>query len=85
MRILVTGGNGSVGQGLIPHLLDRGHHVVVLDTELGAVRAIAHPQFAVVSGGVEDAAAVAAGDARGRGDHPSRLVVLGRPPSPLGA
>jgi UDP-glucose 4-epimerase len=59
MRILVTGGNGSVGQGLIPHLLARGHQVVALDTELGAVRAIAHPQFAVVSGGVEDAAAVA--------------------------
>jgi UDP-glucose 4-epimerase len=59
MRILVTGGNGSVGQGLIPHLLARGHHVVVLDTALGAVRAIAHPRFSMVAGGVEDAAAVA--------------------------
>ena len=85
MRILVTGGNGSVGQGLIPHLLARGHHVVVLDTELGAVRAIAHPQFAVVSGGVEDAAAVAEATRGDRGNHPPCLVVLGRPPSPLGA
>ena len=59
MRILVTGGNGSVGQGLIPRLLATGHHVRVLDAELGAVRAIVHPQLAVVSGGVEDAAAVA--------------------------
>lgn len=59
MRILVTGGNGSIGQGLIPHLLARGHHVTVLDIELGAVRSIAHPQLAMISGGVEDAAAVA--------------------------
>jgi nucleoside-diphosphate-sugar epimerase len=31
MRILVTGGNGSVGSGLIPSLLAGGHRVVVLD------------------------------------------------------
>src|SRR5512136_1703656 len=59
MRILVTGGNGSVGCGLIPSLLDRGHSVVVFDKELGVVRGIAHPQLALVSGGVEDASAVA--------------------------
>ena len=59
MRILVTGGNGSVGCGLIPSLLTRGHHVVVLDKELGVVRAIAHPQLSFVAGAVEDAPAVA--------------------------
>jgi UDP-glucose 4-epimerase len=59
MRILVTGGNGSVGQGLIPHLLDRGHQVVVLDKELGVARRIAHPQLSFVEGAVEDPAAVA--------------------------
>src|SRR5512136_3075119 len=59
MRILVTGGNGSVGGGLIPSLLDRGHHVVVLDKELGVVREIVHPQLSCVQGGVEDSAAVA--------------------------
>ena len=59
MRILVTGGNGSVGQGLIPHLLDRGHRVVALDRELGAARKIAHPQLSFVEGAVEDPAAVA--------------------------
>ena len=59
MRVLVTGGNGSVGGGLIPSLLDRGHSVVVLDKDVGAVRGITHPQFAVVAGGVEEQAAVA--------------------------
>jgi len=59
MRILVTGGNGSVGCGLVPSLLDRGHHVVVLDKELGVVREIAHPQLFFVPGSIEDPAAVA--------------------------
>jgi UDP-glucose 4-epimerase len=58
MRILVTGGNGSVGRGLIPHLLARGHRVVALDRELGAARKIAHPQLSFVEGAVEDPAAV---------------------------
>jgi UDP-glucose 4-epimerase len=59
MRILVTGGNGSVGCGLIPSLLDRGHTVVVLDRDMGVVRGMAHPHLALVPGGVEDQAAVA--------------------------
>ena len=59
MRILVTGGNGSIGQGLVPSLLDRGHTVVVLDKELGAVRRIAHPLLVPISGRVEDASTVA--------------------------
>jgi UDP-glucose 4-epimerase len=58
MRILVTGGNGSVGQGLIPHLLDHGHRVVALDKELGVVRKIAHPGFSFVQGAIEDPATV---------------------------
>jgi UDP-glucose 4-epimerase len=58
MRVLVTGGNGSVGRGLLPSLLACGHQAVVLDKELGMVRAIAHPQLALVSGSVEDQAAV---------------------------
>ncbi len=58
MRILVTGGNGSVGCGLIPSLLDRGHAVIVLDRDVGVVRGMAHPRLALVPGGVEDQAAV---------------------------
>lgn len=59
MRILVTGGNGSVGRELIPALLARGHHVVALDKELGALQALSHPSLELVPGGVEDAAVVA--------------------------
>ena len=58
MRILITGGNGSVGCGLIPSLLGRGHSVVVLDKELGVARGIAHPQLTFVAGGVEEQSAV---------------------------
>jgi UDP-glucose 4-epimerase len=58
MYVLVTGGNGSVGQGLIPHLLDRGHQVVVLDKELGVARKIAHPRLSFVQTAIEDPATV---------------------------
>src|SRR5574341_72610 len=58
MRILVTGGNGSVGRELVLSLLARGHHVVVLDKKLGALQAISHPDLEMMSGGVEDARVV---------------------------
>ena len=58
MRILVVGGNGSLGRELIPFLLAEGHLIVVLDKELGVVRTIAHPQLSFVQGGVEEEAAV---------------------------
>lgn len=58
MRVLVTGGNGSVGRELVPALLARGHRLVVLDRELGALPR-SHPALELIPGGVEDAAAVA--------------------------
>lgn len=58
MRILVTGANGSVGRGLIPFLLERGHHVIGLDREAGVERAVAHPRFTFVKGAIEDPSTV---------------------------
>jgi UDP-glucose 4-epimerase len=58
MRILVTGGNGSLGCEAVPALLARGHRVVVLDKALGALEGLAQPDLELVQGGVEDAAAV---------------------------
>ena len=31
MKILVTGANGYLGQGIVKHLLDNGHYVVASD------------------------------------------------------
>ncbi len=59
MRILVTGGNGSMGREIVPALLARGHHVVALDKNLGALQLVSHPNLELVSGGVEDPAATA--------------------------
>jgi UDP-glucose 4-epimerase len=59
MRILVTGGNGSVGREVVPALLARGHRVAVLDKELGALRGLEVSGLELIAGGVEEAAAVA--------------------------
>jgi len=57
VRILVTGGNGSIGKGLVSALLSRGHELIVLDREVGGLTP--HPRLRACSGSVEDAAAVA--------------------------
>src|SRR5208337_4844096 len=57
MRILITGGNGGVGRDLVPALLLRGHEVVVLDREVGAL--VPHPGLRVVRGLLEEPATVA--------------------------
>ena len=64
MRILVTGANGSMGRDLVPALLGRGHHVVALDKELEALRAVSYAHRELVSGSVDDSTA-AEGAARG--------------------
>ncbi|MFH1045121.1 MAG: NAD(P)-dependent oxidoreductase [Pseudomonadota bacterium] len=59
MRILLTGGRGSVGQGLVPALLQGGHQVLILDQEPGALSPPVHPHLDAVTGCVEDGAGVA--------------------------
>lgn len=58
MRVLVTGGNGSVGRELVPALLAGGHDVAVLDRDVGAIEALSSRRLSLVRGGVEDRAAV---------------------------
>ncbi|HEU4386022.1 MAG TPA: NAD-dependent epimerase/dehydratase family protein [Anaeromyxobacteraceae bacterium] len=58
MRVLVTGGNGSVGRDLVPALVAAGHEVVVLDRELGALEPLPRKRLQLVKGGVEDRSAV---------------------------
>jgi UDP-glucose 4-epimerase len=58
MRILVTGGNGSVGRELVPALLARGHRVVVLDKEVRGLQALIQQGLELAPGAVEDRTAV---------------------------
>lgn len=60
MRILVTGGNGSIGRELVPELLARGHRVTVLDPRLDALQGLRGPALTLVKGVVEDDGAIEA-------------------------
>ncbi len=58
MKILVTGGSGSVGRDVVPALLDGGYEVTVLDRQCGAP-APPHSRFTFLEGSIEDRDAVA--------------------------
>ena len=52
MKILITGGSGSVGSYTIPRLLEKGHTIRVLDKNPGTLRAMKGVEF--IEGGVEE-------------------------------
>ncbi|TET40315.1 MAG: NAD(P)-dependent oxidoreductase [Dehalococcoidia bacterium] len=54
MRILVTGGAGSVGSALVSSLLDRGLNVRVLDKTMGKLAELKKPNLEVFVAGIED-------------------------------
>lgn len=58
MKILVTGGSGYLGSILVPTLLDRGHHVTVLDNlmyqQSSLLGSCAHPSLEFVRGDCRD-------------------------------
>jgi UDP-glucose 4-epimerase len=58
MRILVTGGNGSIGRELVPALLAMGHEITVLDRQVDALRELRLGPLTLVKGLVEDRDAV---------------------------
>ena len=63
MRVVVTGGAGFIGGTIIPMLLDKGHHVVVLDRLMYGAHALIpyfiHPNFSFFEVDVRDRDALA--------------------------
>ncbi len=58
MRILITGGAGSVGRHLTGFMLEHGHQVRVLDLDLQSLQGINHPRLELVAGSTGDASLV---------------------------
>ena len=63
MRVVVTGGAGFIGGTIIPMLLEKGHHVVVLDRLMYGAHALIpyfiHPNFSFAEVDVRDRDALA--------------------------
>ncbi len=58
MKFLITGGAGSVGQGLTRFLLDKGHSIRVLDRKADQFQSLDHRNLELINGEIEDPSAV---------------------------
>lgn len=56
MKICITGGAGYVGSELVPHLLDKGHIVTVLDLFWFGDTLTNHPNLSKMAGDIRDRA-----------------------------
>lgn len=54
MKVLITGGAGSVGSYLTASLLSRGHEVRILDKNVGPLEPIKDKNLTLIQGAVED-------------------------------
>ena len=54
MKILITGGAGSCGRHLTASLLSQGHHVRVIDKDVGFLQSIEDRRLTLIPAGVED-------------------------------
>jgi len=54
-KILITGGAGYVGSVLTPYLLDKGHHVTVIDLMIYGKDVLkTHPNLRIIEGDIRD-------------------------------
>jgi UDP-glucose 4-epimerase len=58
LKFLLTGGAGSVGQGLTRSFLEKGHSVRVLDKKADPLRSLDHNNFELIEGEIEDPSVV---------------------------
>ena len=50
---MITGGAGSVGKSLTSSLLEKGHHVRVLDKKVEGLQSLKHKNLDLIEGGIE--------------------------------
>jgi len=58
MKILITGGSGSLGSYTVPRLLKKGHEIKVFDKRIDIFKGMEGKGLELIEGGVEDRAKV---------------------------